>query len=173
MGRTFLLAALLVVAACGEAPTRPTTVPGPADPPKPPPPTSTGEITVGEISPGSGATIVLHLCRPDIVSLCSDQFHATFDVLVPVDIAKAVVVMSLRQNSLPCAAAFIFTTLKAGNRASFSTSSISMDPDEGGRLICATPAETTTLMVSVFYEGAPAQAVVSREVPYRYTLTAQ
>jgi hypothetical protein len=160
MDRTAVLtAALLIVASCGQSPTRPEQQ-GPAS-----------EISVGEITPGSGATLVLRECGS--AGLCTDQLKTTFDVLVPADIPNAVLVVSLKQGSLPCAGAYMRTALKAGDLTSFSTSSFSMDYDEAGRLRCPTPVETTSLAFQVFFENRPASAYVARELPYRYTLATQ
>ena len=167
MGRTALLsAALLIVASCGESPTRPTPVTGSADSPK-------AEISVHGVTPGSGATLIFRDCGKSRLSLCTDQLQTTFDVLVMADIPNAAVLVSLQQGSLPCAWAYLPMALTAGNRTSISTSSLDMVYDEEGRLLCAMPTETTTLVFQVFYENSPARPVLARELLYRYTLATQ
>ena len=163
-----LVAALTMLASCGCAPTSTGPTPLPGGPPPPPP--FLGEITVGEIVPGPGTTLVVRDCGNS--QLCTDQFQTTFDVLMPSDVQDAWVIVSLKSGSLPCASAFFRTALTANTRVSFSASSIGMEWDEAGHLLCSLPVETSRLVFSVFRNGAPANAVLSREMPYRLILTA-
>lgn len=163
IGFAFLSAALLIVGSCGEPPTRPTPVTNP------PPPSA--EISVGEITPGSGSTLVFRDCGQG--DLCTDQLRTAFEVLVPVDIPNAVVIVSLRRGSTPCAWAFVARALNGGDRTSFSTSSMEVVSDEEGLPLCSLPTDTISLAFQVFHPNAPAQAFLSRELPYRYTLAAQ
>jgi hypothetical protein len=161
-----LAAALTILGSFGCSPAAPAPIPG--GPPTPPP--FRGEITVGEIVPGPGTTLSVRDCGNS--QLCTDQFQTTFDVLMPSDVQDAWVIVTLDGGSLPCAAAFFRTALTANTRASFSVSSITMDRDEEGRLLCSLPVETTRLSFSVFRAGAPANALLSRAMLYRLILTA-
>jgi hypothetical protein len=159
-------AALTILASCGCAPTSPGPIPG-GPPPAPP---FRGEVIVGEIVPGPGTTLSVRDCGNS--RLCTDQFQTTFDVLMPADVQDAWVIVTLEGGSLPCAAAFFRTALVANTRASFSVSSISMDRDEEGRLLCSLPVETTRLSFSVYRAGAPANALLFHAMSYRLILTA-
>jgi hypothetical protein len=161
-----LAVALTVLGSLGCSPASPAPIPGGP----PPPPPFLGEITVSEIVPGPGATLSVRDCGNS--RLCADQFRTTFDVLMPTDVQDAWVIVTLGAGSAPCASAFIRTTLTANTRASFSVSSIAMDWDEEGHLLCSLPVETSRLSFSIYRNGAPANAVVSREMPYRLTLAA-
>lgn len=162
----WLAAALTILGSCGCSPASPAPIPtGP-----PPPPPFRGEITVGEIVPGPGTTLPVRDCGNS--RLCTDQFQTTFDVLMPSDVQDAWVIVTLEGGSLPCASAFFRTTLTANTRASFSASSIAMDWDEEGHLLCSLPVETTRLSFRVFRAGAPANALLSLDMPYRLILTA-
>lgn len=164
MGRSACLSvALVLVASCGQSATRPTPITAN--------PSVTSEIIVGEVTPASGGTLVLHDCG--LARLCTDQLRTTFEVLVPVDIPNASVIVSLRRGAVPCAWAFISRTLSAGNRTSFTTSSMEVAYDEEGRPLCSLPTETLSLAFQVFHPNVPAQAFLTRELPYRYTLAAQ
>lgn len=163
MRHIILPAALLIVVSCGEPNTRPTPSPTPTPP--------ASEITVSEITPASGATLLFTACGSGRV--CTDQLRTTFDILVQGSVPNAIVVVSLYRVGLPCASAYIVTTLTSGNRASFSTSSMEVVHDEEGRPLCPLPAETTFVAFKVFFQNSPANAILSRELPYRYTLATQ
>jgi hypothetical protein len=158
-----LAAALPILVACDRSPA----APGPIDGSPPP---FRGEITISEIVPGPGATVTMRDCGRS--QWCTDQFQTTFNVLMPSDVQEAWVIVSLERGSMPCAAAFFRTALTANTRASFSASSIAMQWDEGGHLLCSLPVETTRLVFSVFRDGVPASALLSQEMPYRLILSA-
>ena len=162
----WLAAALTMLGSGGCAPTSPGPIPGGP----PPPPPFLGEITVGEIVPGPGTTLSVRDCGNSV--LCTDQFQTTFDVLMPSDVQDAWVIVTLEGGSLPCASAFFRTALTANTRASFSAPSIAMDRDEAGQLLCSLPVETTRVSFRVFRAGAPADALLSRQMPYRLILAA-
>lgn len=130
-----LTAAVMILGSCGGSPIRPSDGGGPQ-----PLPPSFGEITLNDVTPGSGATLRMRDCGP--VGLCNDQLKTTFEVLVRSDIPDAQLVVSLSQSGVPCAWRWLPTTLIPGIRASFSSSSISMVMDEEGRLFCPLPLET-------------------------------
>jgi hypothetical protein len=134
-------------------------------------PTPRPELTVGQVTPASGATLTFQACGTGC--LRTEQIQTTFDVLVPVGIPQATVTVSLLQGSTPCAMLFIPTTLTAVTRTPFTTSSVSVTHDEGGQLLCAMPGETTLLRFAVYFTNSPARPVVAQELPYRYTLTTQ
>lgn len=163
MRRTVLLsAALLITVSCGEAPAAPTN-----DNPQRPGP----EIVVSEITPGSGATLAFGGCG--IGGLCTEQLQTTFDVLVFGDMPEAIVVVSLRQGSTPCAMAHVATALSAGARTPFKMSSVFMVHDEEGQLLCPMPADTTSLAIEVYFRYSPAHPVLSRVIPNSYRLAMQ
>ena len=82
----------------------------PVSPSPPPPPVTTptppstflGEISIGELVPASGATLVMRDCGGSR-NLCTDQLRTTFDVVMPFDVEDAVVIVSLRGASTACA----------------------------------------------------------------------
>src|SRR5512145_2186724 len=127
----WLAAALTILGSCGCSPASPAPIPtGP-----PPPPPFLGEITVSEIVPGPGATLSVRDCGNS--RLCTDAFHATFDVLMPNDVQDASVFVALKAGSVPCAWVAFQTALTANTRASFSVSSMRMVRDEEGQLLCS------------------------------------
>lgn len=164
MGRIALLAAaVLMVASCGDLPTPPT---GAAPTPQAP----SAAINIGDITPGSGATLVFRECG--VARLCTDQIQTSFDVLVPADL-ETVVVVSLRRGSMPCAAAYLPATLTKGTLTPFKTSSLAVMYDEEGSALCPMPTESTGLTFEVYYKNAPAFPFLTREVPNRYGLATQ
>lgn len=160
-----LAAALTILGSLGCSPASPAPITGP-----PPPPPFRGEITVGEIAPGPGTTVSVRDCGNS--QLCTDAFHTTFDVLMPNDVQDASVIVALKTGSVPCAWVTFRTALTANTRASFSVSSIWMVRDEEGQLLCSLPVETNLLSFEVFRFGAPANALLSRGMPYRLIVTA-
>ena len=158
-----LTAAVMILASCGGSPIRPSD--GAGNPPPPPPPL--GEITVNDVTPGSGATLRMRDCGPS--GLCNDQLKTTFEVLVRSDIPDALLMVSLSRGGSPCAWTWLRTTLAAGDRATFSSSSIRMVLDEEGRLLCPLPFETTRLVFEV-RGSSPIAPLLYQEAAYRYML---
>ena len=156
-----LTAAVMILGSCGGSPIRPSDGGGP------PPPPPFGEITLNDVTPGSGATLRMRDCGPS--GLCNDQLKTTFEVLVRSDIPDAVLMVSLSQGASPCAWTWLRTTLAAGNRASLTNSSIRMVLDEEGRLLCPLPLETTRLVFEV-RGSSPTVPLLHQEFAYRYTL---
>jgi hypothetical protein len=168
-----LAPALMILGTLGCSSASPARIP-PATPPPPPPPLSSpasvGKIIASEIVPRPGSTLLVRDCGNS--QLCTDQLQTTFDVVVPSDVQDAWVIVSLKDGSRGCAAAYIRTTLTANTPASFRVSSISMEWDEARQLLCSLPVETNRLVFSVFRDGAPAKALLSEEMPYRLILRA-
>jgi hypothetical protein len=157
-----LLASLLVIASCDKSPSRPT--------PTPTPQPVRSEITVAQVTPGSGASLVFGACG--LSGLCTDQMETNFDVLVAGNHPGALVVVSLYRGGLPCADAFLSAALTDGTRASFKTSRMWIVFDEDGNPLCPLPIETTTLKFDVFENFSP-YPFLTRELPYRYNLAKQ
>lgn len=161
----FLLLPLLIITSCGDSPSRPTPTPTPT------PEAPRAEITVGQVTPSSGATLVFSPCGT--ARLCTDQIETAFDILVATDVPEATVIVSLYRGGLPCAAAYALTSLTGGNRASFKTASMELIYDEEGVALCPVPTETTRLTFAVFSRNVPAVPVLTHELSNRYTLATQ
>lgn len=167
------LVTLASVAGCAGtdrdvSPTRPSR-PGP-----PPNPVSTvsGEITIRSLDPPSDAIVPVHRCAPGSPRFCADQPQITLDVVVDQDIPNAIVWVAFDRCALGRTGV---TALSAGQRTSTSISALDLSDDGplhdgvGAALLCALPAVTTAMTVSLWRSDGTGGALLTREFANRYT----
>jgi hypothetical protein len=163
--------ALTSVTGCGDT-ERAVTPTQPSSPAPGPTSTINGEITIRSISPGTGATVPVHLCAPGSTRFCADQPRMTLDVVVDQDVPDAVLTVSFERCAIARAPV---TALSAGRRVSVSTPVLDLSDDGplhdgvGAALFCALPAVTTTMTVSLWRSGESARALLTREFAHGYT----
>ena len=169
---TMAFMALTSVSGCGGS-DRALTPTEPSPPvPAPGPSTITGEITITSMSPAPGATVPVRPCATGSERFCADQPQMTVDVVVDHDIANGVVTVSFERCAIGRTRV---TTLSAGRRTSMSISTLDLSDDGplhdgvGAALLCALPAATTTMTVSLWRSGEPARALLTREFANGYT----
>jgi hypothetical protein len=172
------LTLLVILSACnGSGPVTPTapspsqTAPSPAPPTPPPPSALSGDITIGSISPGSGATLAVHDCRAgSFTRICTDEWRGTFDVVLDREMPYPVLTVTFYDGPTPCGyAAGTREVVTAGSRVSFSMSPIYLS-DEFGTFVqpCRLPA-TTTRIVAELWSDADGNGTLIQEFANTYT----
>ena len=149
-----------ILSACGSstptAPSRPTVV-TPAPAPSPAPPSAArGEITIREISPGSGATLTVRACDSgNITRICTDQWRGTFEVVMDGGMSNAVLTVSFYNGPTRCGyAADTRDVVTAGSRVLFSPSMIYLSDDYGMPVPpCPFPANTTRMVAELWSDS--------------------
>ena len=138
-----------ILSACsGSTPTAPSSSTVAATAPVParvPPSAARGEITIGEISPGPGATLTVRACdMGNLTRICTDQWRGTFEVVLDRGMSDAVLTVTFYDGPTRCGyAADTRDTLTAGSPVSFSPSTIYLSDGYGMPVPpCQLPATT-------------------------------
>lgn len=137
-----------------------------------------GEIVMTSFAPESGATMTVRDCGsiggPGTARLCTDEFHATFDVRIDRDMRDPVLTVSFVDGPVRCAyAAATRDVLVAGRSVSFTPSVTFFSWEEfsssGSKAVqpCSTPVTTTRMTAELWSDADP--GVLKREFGNSYT----
>jgi hypothetical protein len=172
----WLVASAVVIGGCGATPVDLSSLatpiaPSPQAAPPTAPPNTRAEIAIRSIEPGSGAALQVFDCSTSaFVELCSRPWLLRVDVVLPGDIANAVVAASFFKGSEFCAYGVSRPApYSAGTTASFEISDLWVSGDTSAPL-CPLPVETTRMVVGVRSVTSTASfPVFTQQVSHSYT----